>query len=89
MKLSASLSRSILGKTTLAALALASFLFFAGAPAAKADSWNDCNRRVAYTTYRYREAVEHFGPYSPAARHWAHERREAYEHLVSCRRDWR
>lgn len=89
MKRSASLFRSILGKSTLAALALGSFLFFAGAPAAKADSWNDCNRRVAYTTYRYREAVENFGPHSPAARHWAHERHEAYEHLARCRRDWR
>jgi hypothetical protein len=89
MKLPALLFRSILGKTTLAALAFGGFLFFAGAPAAKANPWNDCNRRVALTNLRYREAVDHFGPYSPAARHWAFERHEAYERLAHCRRDWR
>jgi hypothetical protein len=81
--------RSILRKTTLAALALGAFLAFAGAPAAKANSWDDCNRRVAYTNLRYREAVDHFGPYSRAARHWAHERHEAYQHLARCRHSWR
>jgi len=84
MKLPAMLFRSTLGKTMIAALALAGFLFSAAAPAAKAaNSWDDCNRRVSYTNMRYRQAVEHFGPYSPAARHWAFERREAYAH---CRR---
>jgi len=74
--------RSILGKTTLAALALGGFLCFAGAPAAKANPWDDCNRRVAYINMRYRQAVDHFGPYSHAARYWAHERHEA---VVHCR----
>jgi hypothetical protein len=68
-------------KTALATLALGSFLVLAGAPAAKADSWEDCNRRVSYTEWRYHEAVEHSGPHSREARHWAHERHEAYEHL--------
>jgi hypothetical protein len=86
MKLSAIRFSSILGKTTIAALALGGFLFLAGAPAAKAGDWDDCHRRVNYTEWRYREAVEHFGPYSHEARHWAHERHEAYEH---CRRYWR
>jgi len=89
MKLPALLFRSILGKTAFAALALGGLLLFAGAPAAKANAWDDCNRRVAYTDVRYREAVEHFGPYSPAARHWAYERRVAYERAQRCRRDWR
>lgn len=89
MKLQALRFRPILSRTTLAALALAGFLLFAGAPAAKANSWDDCNRRVNYTEWRYREAVEHFGPYSREARHWAHERHEAYERLAHCRRDWR
>jgi hypothetical protein len=74
---------SILSKTTLAALALGGFLFLAGAPAAKAYDRDDCYRRINYTEWRYREAVAHFGPYSREARHWAHERHEAYEH---CRR---
>ena len=82
--------RSMLGNTAFAALALGGFLFFAGAPAAKAaNDWDDCNRRVTYTDFRYREAVEHFGPYSPAARHWAHERHEAYERAAHYRHEWR
>ncbi len=89
MKLAISLCRSIFSKTVFATLALGGLLFFVVAPAAKGDPWNDCNRRVAYSNMRYHEAVEHFGPYSPAARHWAFERREAYEHLARCRRDWR
>ncbi|HTQ97294.1 MAG TPA: hypothetical protein VMH89_10845 [Candidatus Acidoferrum sp.] len=89
MKLQALLSRSFLSKTALASLALGGFLFFAGAPAAKANPWQDCNRRVAFTNMRYHEAVERFGPYSPAARHWAFERQEAYANLARCRRDFR
>jgi hypothetical protein len=82
MKLSALHFSSLFGKTVFAALALGGILF-AGAPAAKANSWEECHRRVNYTEMRYREAVERFGPYSREARHWAHERHEAYEH---CRR---
>jgi len=82
MKLSAPHFSSLFGQITLAALALGGILF-AGAPAAKANSWEACNRRMNYTEMRYRQAVEHFGPYSREARHWAHERHEAYEH---CRR---
>jgi len=73
-------------KAAVATLALGAFLALAGAPAAKADGWDDCNRRVSYTEYRYHEAVEHFGPYSGQARHWAHERHEAYERLERYRR---
>lgn len=83
MKLPALRFRSFLGKTTFAALALGGLLSFAGAPAAKAaNPWDDCNRRVAYTNMRYRQAVDHFGPSSRTARYWAHERHEA---LVHCR----
>jgi hypothetical protein len=89
MKLPALRFRSILGKATFAALALGGFLFFAGAPAAKANSWDDCDRRIAYTEWRYNEAVEHFGPYSRQARHWAHERNEAYERREHLRHEWR
>jgi hypothetical protein len=89
MKLPALSFRNFVNKTTFAALALGGFLFFAGAPAAKANSWDDCNRRVAHTEWRYNEAVEHFGPYSRQARHWAHERSEAYERREHLRQERR
>jgi hypothetical protein len=78
---------AILGKTALATAALGFFLA-AGAPAAKANDWDDCNRRVSYTEGRYREAVERFGPNSRDARHWAHERREAYQRCEHLRREY-
>jgi hypothetical protein len=81
--------RSILGKAALATLALGGVLCFASAPAARANEWDDCNRRVAYTEWHYNEAVEHFGPYSREARHWAHERHEAYERREHLRHEWR
>ena len=79
--------RSLFGKAVLASAALGGFLLFAGAPGAKANGWDDCNRRVSYTQYRYHEAAERYGPYSSAARHWAHERHEAYERCDRYRRD--
>jgi hypothetical protein len=80
---------SIFRKTALAAAALGGFLLFAGAPGAKANDWDDCNRRAAYTDSRYREAVERFGPYSREAKHWYHERHEAYERVEHYRHEWR
>ena len=80
------LNFSALRNTTLAALALSGFFLLAGTPARAADR-DDCYRRVHYTQYRYREAVENHGPYSRQARHWAHERHEAREHCYY--RDWR
>jgi len=88
MKLLASNFTSLLGKTVLATAALG-FLLAAGAPAAKANDWDDCNRRVNYTEYRYHEAVERFGPYSGEARHWAHERHEAYGRQEHLRHEYR
>ena len=79
---------SILGKTALTTAALGFFLA-AGAPAAKANDWDDCNQRLSYTEARYHEAVERFGPYSSQARHWAHERQEAYERLEHLRHEYR
>jgi hypothetical protein len=68
----------ILGKTAIATFALG-LLLAAGAPAAKANDWDDCNRRVSFTEMRYNEAVARFGPYSSQARHWAYERHAAFE----------
>jgi hypothetical protein len=89
MKLPALSFGTFVNKATFAALALGGFLLFAGAPGAKANSWDDGNRRVAYTEWRYNEAVEHFGPYSRQARHWAHERSEACERRVHLREERR
>ena len=79
---------SILGKTALATAALG-FLLAAGAPAAKANDRDDCNRRIAYTQQRYRGAVERFGPRSSQAHRWAQERREALKCRENFRHDYR
>jgi hypothetical protein len=79
---------SFLGRTALATAAFGAFLA-AGTPAANANDWDDSNRRVAYTEWRYREAVERFGPYSRDARHWEHERHEAYERQAHLRHEYR
>jgi hypothetical protein len=84
MKLPTLSLRSLLPNAALAALALGGLLFFAGAPRASANPSDDCHRRLAYANLRYDQAVRRYGPYSPAARHWAFERHEAYQH---CR--WR
>lgn len=80
---------SLLGKAALATVALGGFLLFSGAPAAKANDRDDGNRRVAYTEWRYNEAVERFGPYSSSARYWAHERHEALERRAHYNHEWR
>ena len=83
------LLKSIFGKAALATAALGGFLLFAGAPSAKANNWDDCNRRAAYSDWRLHESIERFGYYSPQASHWRHERHEAYERLERARREWR
>jgi hypothetical protein len=83
------LFRSFSGKAVTATAVLGGFLLFAGVGPAKADAWADCNRRVAYTDRRYHEAVEHFGPYSSAARHWAHAQHEALARCARYEREWR
>jgi hypothetical protein len=84
------LVKSILGKAALAAAVLSGFLLFAGAPSAKANDWDDCNRRVAYAEFRLHQSIVYFGYYSPQAAYWRHERHEAYEQLESYRRrEWR
>lgn len=89
MQLPMYLLKSVFGKALLASATLSGFLLFAGAPGAKGNDLDDCNRRAAYTDYRLHEAVERFGYYSPEAAHWRHERHEAYERLERRRREWR
>ena len=66
------LFRFFAAKAMTATALLGGFLLFAGAGPAKANASVDCNRRVAYTDWRYHEAVEHFGPYSSAAVSYTH-----------------
>ncbi len=90
MQLHKHLQKSIFGKAALAAAVLSGFLLFAGAPSVKANDWDDCNRRAAYSDWRLHESIEHFGYYSPQARYWRHEHHEAYEQLERYRRrEWR
>lgn len=62
---------------------------FAGAPRAKADDWDDCNRRIARANWQLHEAVEDYGYDSRQARHWRHELHEAYERQEHLRRKYR
>ena len=89
MKLHSLNFRSFFGKAALATAALGGFLLFAGAPSAKANDWDNCNRRATYTDYRYDQAARFYGPYSRQARYWAHERHEAYERVEHYRHEWR
>src|SRR5260370_32456559 len=84
------LMKSIFGKAALAAVALSGILLFAGTPSAKANDWDDCNRRVTYAEFRLHQSIVYFGYYSPQAAYWRHERHEAYERLERYRRqEWR
>ena len=62
---------------------------FAGAPHAKADAWDDCNRRIAYANWQLHEAIEDHGYDSRQARHWRHELHEEYERQERLRRKYR
>jgi len=90
MQLHKHLLKSVFGKTALAITLFSGLLLFAGAPSAKANDWEDSNRRAAYSDWRLHESIEHFGYYSPQAAYWRHERHEAYERLERYRRhEWR
>jgi len=68
---------------------LAALALFVGAPRAKADDWDDCNRRIAYANWQLHEAIEDHGYDSRQARHWRHELHEEYEHQEHLRRKYR
>jgi len=90
MQLHKHLLRSIFGRTVLAAAVLSGVLLYAGAPSARANDWENCNRRAAYAEFRLHQSVVYFGFYSPQAAYWRHERLEAYEQLERFqRREWR
>jgi hypothetical protein len=90
MQLHKRLLMSIFGKTVMATAVLGGLLLSAGAPSAKANDWDDCNRRAVYAEFRLHQSIEFFGYYSPQAAYWRHERHEAYEQLERYRRrEWR
>ena len=68
---------------------LVALALFAGVPGAKADAWDDCNRRIAVANWRLHEAIEDHGYDSRQARHWRHELREEYERQEHLRRKYR
>jgi hypothetical protein len=79
---------NVFSKAALAALALGGFLLLAGAPAAKANDWDDCHRRVAYSDWRYQEAVERHEARERAV-FYRQERREHHRDRDDrYRRDW-
>jgi hypothetical protein len=86
MQLHRHLVQKLLGKAGLATLAMGGFLLLVGAPSAKAQGWDDCNRRVANANYQLHEAIEHYGYFSRAAKYWRHEQHEAYEQLERFQR---
>ena len=81
------LNHSLLGKTALAAAALAGFLVFTGVQSMRADH-DDCQRRVARADHRLHEAIEHHGYRSGQAERRRHELREAREHCWNANHRW-
>ena len=73
---------------TFPAIILGSLIILGGAPKAKANDWDDCNRRIAYNKWQLHEAVEDFGYDSRQARHWRHELHEEYEKQEHLRRNY-
>ncbi len=72
----------------LPALLLGTLVFLGGAPKAKANDWDDCNRRIAKVQWQLHEAVEYHGYDSRQARHWRHELNEEYEKQGRLRRKY-
>jgi len=77
---------SATGNAAIAAVALAGFLMFAGAPRARAD--DDCQRRIAKADHNLHEAIEHHGYESKQAEHWRHELHNAREHCWNTYHRW-
>src|SRR6267154_6600748 len=87
MSLNSPSLKSILGKIA-PVIVLGALSFLAAAPRARADDWNDCNRRIAYARWQLHESIEDFGYDSRQARHWRHELHEEYEKQDHLRRKY-
>jgi hypothetical protein len=70
------------------AVILGALVLLSGAPKAKANDWDDCNRRIAYARWQLHESIENFGYDSRQARHWRHELHEEYEKQDHLRRKY-
>ena len=56
-----------------------------GPPSAKANSWDDCNRRINYAKWQLHEAIEDYGYRSQEANYWRHELNETNEYCRGFR----
>ena len=77
--------RAWFGQAVVAGIMLAGLALFAGAPSAKANDGDDCNRKINYANWRLHEAIEDYGYSSPQANYWRHELHEVYEHCRESR----
>ena len=66
-------------RLTLAGLALGTLMALAGASAAAANPYRDCERRIDHAENKLDKAIAHHGYYSWQADHARHELREARE----------
>jgi len=80
--------KSIFGRIA-PAIVLGALAFLTAAPRARADDWDDCNRRISHARWQLHEAIEDHGYDSRQARHWRHELHEAYERQEHLRRRYR
>ena len=81
--------RAWFGRAVVAGIMLGGAALFAGAPSAKANDWDDCDRQIARATWQLHEAIEDYGYRSPQANYWRHELHEAYERRDHLRREFR
>jgi hypothetical protein len=81
--------RAWFGRVVVAGIMLGGAALFAGAPSAKANDWDDCDRQIARANWQLHEAIENDGYRSPQANYWRHELHEAYERQEHLRREFR
>ena len=81
--------RAWFGRAVVAGIMLGGPALFAGAPSAKANDWDDCDRQIARANWQLHEAIEDDGYRSPQANYWRHELHEAYERQEHLRREFR
>ena len=72
--------RTWIGRAILAGTMLSGLALFAGAPSAKGNDWDDCNRKIGYAKRQLHEAIEDHGYSSRQANYWRHELNEALEY---------
>lgn len=79
-------NQMILGKWSLAAVALAGFLLCTAVPRVYAS--DDCQERIARADHRLHEAIEHHGRDSRQAEHARRELHEQRERCWNSNRRW-